>query len=207
VFTVTLSGPSSQPVGVSYRTVNSTARAPVDYVSTGGTVTIPAGQMTGTISVPVKGDTVIEADKRFLVTLTSATNATIAPSGKVAFGTIIDDDGAPRVLVEDTTRVEGNAGRSNAVFTVRLTRASSQEVTVSFATIAGTAGAGSDYVARRGTLTIAAGQTSARILVPIVGDTLLEANEQFRLTLSAPTNAALVPLARQATGTILNDDR
>jgi hypothetical protein len=89
-------------------------------------------------------------------------------------------------------------------FTVSLSAASTQPVTVQYATANGTAAAGSDYVAAAGTLTFAPGETRKTVVVTVVRDTAAEANETLSLTLSGPTNAALARAF--ATGTILDDD-
>ena len=90
-FTITLSASSSVPVSVVFVTSNGWADAPADYASTGGVLTIPAGQMTGVISVPVVGDTVDEYPYQdFYVNLSNPTNGTVTDGqGR---GTITDDD-------------------------------------------------------------------------------------------------------------------
>jgi hypothetical protein len=104
---------------------------------------------------------------------------------------------------------EGNSGTTAAAFTVTLSAASSSTVTVQYATANGTATAGTcasggDYVATGGTLTFNAGETSKPVSVSVCGDSAVEGNETFTLTLSNPTNATLGTAA--ATGTITNDD-
>ena len=66
------------------------------------------------------------------------------------------------------------------------------------------ASSSSDYVAKSGTVTFAAGTTTATITVTINGDTTVEPNETFLVNLSAPSNATLARTS--ATVTILNDD-
>jgi Calx-beta domain/RTX calcium-binding nonapeptide repeat (4 copies) len=109
----------------------------------------------------------------------------------------------PAVSVADVSRTEGN-GPSSLVFTVTLAKATPIRVTVAYATADGTAAAGSDYTATTGQLTFAPGATSTTVAVPIVGDTVVEADETFTLTLSNPVNAALGRAT--ATGTLTNDD-
>ena len=146
VFTVTLSAASSQTVTVTYATANGTATAGSDYTATSGTLTIPAGSTTGTITVAVGGDTLAEGNETFFVNLGNPTNSTIADGQ--GQGTIINDDAPPPTLsINDVSVTEGNSGTVNAVFTVTLSSASSQTVTVTYATANGTATAGSDYTA------------------------------------------------------------
>ncbi|HET7224304.1 MAG TPA: Calx-beta domain-containing protein, partial [Candidatus Eisenbacteria bacterium] len=95
-FPVTLSAPQGMPVYVGYATANGTAVAGSDYQSASGTAMIPAGYTTTYVSVLVNGDTAIEPDETFTLTLSNPVRATIA-SG-TATGTIEDDDA--RALVD-----------------------------------------------------------------------------------------------------------
>ncbi|MFM9156856.1 MAG: Calx-beta domain-containing protein, partial [Dolichospermum sp.] len=89
------------------------------------------------------------------------------------------------------TVVEGLTTPQNASYTVTLSQASNQIVSVNYATANGTATAGLDYTATIGTLTFAPGVTTQVINIPILNDSLNEANEIFTLALSSPTNAIL----------------
>ncbi|WP_017170247.1 beta strand repeat-containing protein, partial [Xanthomonas phaseoli] len=68
----------------------------------------------------------------------------------------------------------------------------------------GTATAGSDYVARSGTLSFAPGVTAQGVAVTVNGDTAVEPNETFSVGLSGASNATIARAT--GTGTILNDD-
>jgi probable HAF family extracellular repeat protein len=94
------------------------------------------------------------------------------------------EEGTPSVSIGDVTITEGNAGTTNAVFTVTLSAPASVPVTVHFATGNGTASAGSDYSAHSGTLTFAPGQTTATVTVAVNGDVIAEPNETFQASLS-----------------------
>ena len=95
-------------------------------------MTFAPGETSKTITVLVKGDTLTEPDETFFVNLSNAVNATIAkPQG---LGTILNNDALPSLSINDVTVTEGNSGTANAVFTVSLSEASSQAVTVNFAT-------------------------------------------------------------------------
>jgi chitinase len=73
-------------------------------------------------------------------------------------------------------------------------------VTVHYATANGTATAGSDYSAQSGTLTFAAGEASKTIVVPVVGDTTVEANETLTVALSTPSGATIAQASATASG-------
>ncbi len=202
VFTVTLSAASGQSVSVNYATANDTAVAPGDYTANSNTLTFAPGETTKTITVLVQGDLLDEVNETFFVNLSSATNATISDSQ--GQGTITDDDATPTLAINDVTVTEGNAGSVNATFTVTLSAASGQSVTVNYATANSTAVAPGDYTSTSGTLTFAAGETSKTIVVPVLGDTLDEAEETFFVNLTSPTHATLAD--GQGQGTITDDD-
>src|SRR5262249_52907093 len=107
--------------------------------------------------------------------------------------------------IANVTVTEGNSGATPAIFTVSLSQASPETVTMNYATADGTATiAGFDYAAASGPLTFTPGQTSKTITVNVTGDTKPEFNETFAVNLSNVTNA--IASAPQATGTIVNDD-
>jgi hypothetical protein len=112
--------------------------------------------------------------------------------------------GVPSVSINDVSLNEGNTGTTNFTFNVTLSAASSQTITVGFATADGTATAGSDYVANSGTVTFNPNVTSQPITVLVNGDTTVEPNETFFVNLSNPTNATIAD--NQGLGTIVNDD-
>ena len=110
----------------------------------------------------------------------------------------------PTLSIADLSVTEGTTGPPTATLTASLSAAAGGTVTVAYAASAGTATAGADFTAVSGVLTFIAGQVTRPVVVPIVGDTLDEADETFLVTLSAPTGATLND--GQATGTIVDDD-
>jgi len=125
------------------------------------------------------------------LTLATGTGYTIGTTTAV-IGTITNDDLLPNLnLSANQTIVEGNTNLQNVTYTVTLSSTSTKTITVQYATANGTAIAGSDYTSTSGTLTFNPGVTSQVINIPILNDSLSEANETFNLTLSSPTNANL----------------
>jgi hypothetical protein len=211
-FTVTLSAASAQDVTVWYTTFKGskdTGKAGVDYVQTTGSIVIPARSTTGTISVPIIGDTTYELNKTFSVKLTQAQNAAVTTTKTLAqaVGTIANDDDMPSITITDVTQVEGNSGNSAFVFTVNLSNPSYQTVQVKYKTDPGTATAKIDYISKSlATLSFAPGVTSKTISVLVKGDTTYEeVPETFFVSLSAAKNATLIA-GTKGTGTITNDD-
>ena len=98
-FTVSLSNPSAQTVGVNCVTADGTAAAGTDYLPSSGTLTFAPGETTKTIGVPALGDLRNEADETFTVNLSGPSNATLA-DGQGA-GTITNDDASPAVAADE----------------------------------------------------------------------------------------------------------
>lgn len=205
VFTVTLNPTNSQTVLVSYSTADGTARAGIDYVATSGTLAFAPGTSSMTITVPVRGDLIFETNETFFVNLFGAYGATIASSqGKGTILSEITDTQTIAISIGDAMVFEGNSGFTPATFDVVLSRASTNTVTVNYATANFTATAGSDYVATSGTLTFAPGVTNQTVSILVLGDTLNEADETFYVDLTFPTNADISK--GRGVGTIQNDD-
>jgi Ca2+-binding RTX toxin-like protein len=106
----------------------------------------------------------------------------------------------PTLSVSDASVAEG--GGLN--FTVSLSAASANPVTVNYATANASAVAGSDYTARSGTLTFAPNETSKVVAVQTTHDTTYEPDETLLLRLTSPTGATLADA--EGAGTITNND-
>ncbi len=205
LFMVSLSESSSSTVTVSYATANNNATAGSDYSAiTNGSLTFTPGQTSKPISVVVWGDTTVESNETFFVNLSNAANATIADAQGV--GTIINDDtaGLPALTINNISVTEGLAGSVSAVFTVSLSAASGNTVTVNCATANSTALAGEDYQSTLGQLTFTPGQLVKNFSVSVYSDANIEFDETFFVNLSQPANAAIADNQGQAT--IINDD-
>lgn len=202
-FTVSLSAPALAAVRVNFATSNGSATAPADYTAASGTVNFSAGQQTRPIAITVVGDPLVEPDETFQVTLSAPVGATLGNT--VATGTIVNDDNAA-LSINDVSLPEGNGGGSTPfVFTITSSAASSTPITVNFATSPMSATSPDDFAAASGTATLPAGATSTTVTTNVVADGILEPNEQFTVTLSAPVGATLADPT--GIGTIINDDQ
>ena len=133
---VSLNAPSTRTVSVNYGTANGTAAAGSDYDAVSGKMTFAPGETRKSIAVQVRGDRLPEPGESFLVKLQGAKNAAVADGqGVVA---IADDE--PRVgMAFDAAGAEGNSGTTPFTFTVNLSAAYDQAVSVNYATADGTA--------------------------------------------------------------------
>ncbi len=111
----------------------------------------------------------------------------------------------PSISIADAFIDEGDAGTRELSFSITLSAAATSAISVEYATADDVATSPEDYVASNGSVTIAAGSQSGTIVITINGDTDIEPDERFTLTLSNPTGGATLADAT-AVGTIRNDD-
>ena len=111
----------------------------------------------------------------------------------------------PEIRVSSGAVPEGNSGQAQVQVAVSLTAPAPVATTVGWQTIDGSAtSASGDYVAGSGTITFAAGSTTAVITVFVKGDTTIESDETFGIQL---TSAPGFNIAKgTGTITITNDD-
>ena len=147
-------------------------------------LTGPGTTWSGTASVP-SGTTSVPY---FVQVVDGAGNVGVS-SNK---GAMFDAAVRPAISVSDATVAEPASGTTTATFTVTLTPAPTQPVTVEYTTADGSARAPSDYEATSGTLSFAAGETSATVAVAVQADTESESTEQYTLELSGATNATIL---------------
>jgi Ca2+-binding RTX toxin-like protein len=206
-FTVNLSAVSGRDITVQFSTANGSAVAPGDFTAqTLALLIIPAGSPSGTISIPIVGDTTDEFDESFTLSLTAPTNATILDG--LAIGTILDDDPLPTISIDDPSIAEGDVGFSLLTFTITLSTISGKDVTVLATTADDTAQAAADYtaipIATPVLVSIPAGTLTGVVTVPIVGEAAEELDETFFVNLFGAVNGLIAD--GQGQGTIINDD-
>ena len=185
--------PSSEPAASDFAvTVAGSARAVTDVAVSGASVTLTLA------SAVLHGETVT-------LSHTSGSNPIEDlwgnSAGSISTRSVRNDTPEPGISVQDVTAVE-DAG--TLVFTVSLSAATTETVSVDYATADGTAVAGSDYTSTSGSLTFATGEISKTVSVSLTDDSVGEGSENFTLTLSNQTNASLARAT--ATGTITDDE-
>ena len=186
-----------------------------------GTLTIPAGEFSGTITYPIAEDSEKEEDGELMelriFTVSDDLKGGSVSSTQYKDSSMILDKDSLTVSIEGTPTV---AEGGTATFTVTLSSATDESVLVGWATkqagdtlgLGETAEPGSDYTADSSNVTIAVGDTSATFTVDTTDDTLVEDTEYFVVTLEEATKGSgllpeMVPLgAYFATGTITDND-
>ena len=133
-FTIELSLPTDMPVLVEWATSDAQGEQAadsmgVDYTDASGTVTIPAGDTSGTFTVSTVEDSLVEGDETFTVVLRSAkkgddpaTSTDVTMAIRSVTATILDDDTAPASITLTATpdRVDEDAGETDLAVTATL---------------------------------------------------------------------------------------
>jgi len=208
--TVSLSAAAAAPISVFYTTVDGTATlADEDYVAASGTLAFAVGESQKTISLQVRGDARFESDESFIVRLSNPVGALLTKAE--ASVTITNDDLLPALAISAASALnnEGDSGSTSFTFTVTRSDSTAGASSAAWAVIGSGANPSNadDFVGGvlpNGTVSFASGEVSKTITVAVRGDTVIEADENFTVTLSSPVNARLA--AATASGIIRNDD-
>ncbi len=221
VFTVSLSNPSTSPVvftpslasgvgagGAIVGTDTAAASALEFFDGTAwqpvaGNVVIAAGATSVQLRIATIDDALSETDETFTLTATPVSGSTAVAAS--ATTTIVDNDGPPRFVIDD---VSVNEGAGSITFTVSLSHAGAQPVSVDYAAVSGSASVPGDVLAGAsalaGNLVFAPGETSRTITHAVVNDNVFEGAEDFRIVLSnASPNAVIAD--GSGTGTIADN--
>mgnify|MGYP003674851250 CR=1 FL=1 len=212
-FTVTRTGLTTSSATVNYNVTGSaingaTADDFMDAVLPSGTVAFAPGEISQLITINVLGDTTVENDEDFIVTLNTPSDPGMIKT-PTATGTIQNDDIDLSIAATSAEKLEGNTGNTQFTFTVTRSGLTSVISTVGYV-VAGSAinGATADDfggVFPAGTISFAVGETSKVITVNVNGDLEVESDEGFIVTLlSASGSGPMTPVT--ANGTIQNDD-
>ncbi len=177
---VELNRASDEVVTVQYQAVDETAESGSDYTASRGIVIFDAGATRGVIEIEITDDELPESTETLSVTLSKPRGATIARgTGRV---TILDNDSSARIWVDDAVGFE-DAGMVR--FRVHLSQPDTESITVHYQTENGTAVAGEDYHAAKGTLTFAPGVVEEEIEVRLLDDGLDAEEEMFSVHLES----------------------
>jgi uncharacterized delta-60 repeat protein len=202
----TRTGGSQGIVSIDYVITGSGATPGVDFQATDGTLTWADGESgTKDIVIEILDDDIVDPFESVFIQLQNPAGGAILEPEYYTFLEILDDESLPGTLLfysptdvyEDT---------DNAILYVYRISGTKGAVTVSYATVAGSAVEPDDFTATSGTLTWADGDNTVQeILVPIVDDALSESMETFSIVFSSPTGGLLVP-EDTATINIIDDD-
>lgn len=198
---VVLSGPTSTDVTVNVATSDGTAVGNSDYTPLATTITIPAGQSSAPLNIPINNDSDIEANETFTVAISNATNALLAAPTSATI-TILDDDALPKVQFGAASY---SVDETESSVTVEITSnpIAASNVLVDVMNLGGTATNGVDYTfSNIQPLTIGNGTTLITVTVPLSDDQLAEGNETIELALQNVSGTSNPRLGEVVTTTI-----
>jgi len=215
-FTLTLDKPALEDSHFDYYTTDDTAIGGEDYEKIETTTyTIPAGEQNITIPVKINGDTDIENDEDFYLVIANESDNLKISGTRTAQGVINNDDGSfPTISIENSSYsvLEGNDTSTILQIKLVLDKPALKDSSIGYYTSDLEAQDGScstedmDYVgvADGTTIDIEEGSQEVTIELTINGDTNIEPDERFMLTLD--NNKNLTIGTAQSTITIVNDD-
>jgi len=157
------------------------------------------------LTLNVSGDTTVENDEAFTVTLSSLVGANSFGTSTAA-GTIVNDDTQVSIVATSASQAEGNSGNTPFTFTVTRSGAINLGANLLYS-VSGVANA-ADFggTLPNGSVIFAPGQSSQVLTINVSGDTTVEADESFTVTLSA-LSAGTSLLTSTASGTIVTTTR
>ncbi|MBU0677273.1 MAG: DUF11 domain-containing protein [Verrucomicrobia bacterium] len=192
-------------ISVAYSATNGSAVAGIDYTPGTGTLVFAEGVLSQSFAVVILDNHDDETDRAVDLTLFDATGGAVLASPSNAVLTILDDDGPGAFRFSSQLYSVGEEA-GTAVVTVVRSGGTNGVVSVDFATMNGTAIAGSDYSATNGTLTFANGVESGTLRLIILDDFSPESNETFTVSLSNPIGGATLGSPTTAVFTIVDDE-
>jgi hypothetical protein len=202
-FAIELDKPSTADVVVGYHWSGTAEDA--DHGVIDGVLTIPPGRASVVLDAPITNDPTDEDDETIDIVLLAKAGAVVAPGEGEHIHTILDDDLAPTASFASAASTIGEAG-GTVMLEVSLSLASEKPITVSYASGAGATAGADDFTLAPGTLTFPPGTRTLQIPVTIIDDMLDEPDETVAITLSAASNATLLPASATHLLTITDDD-
>lgn len=184
-------GPSLGAVSIDFDTRPETAQPIADFTPQSGTLTFAPFETIKSIQIPIINDSLPEGAETFGIHLSNPGGGAVLGPLTETVVTIVDTDTGFAVSPKSTMVREG---APRVTLLVQRNSDGPSPVTVDFATVDGTARAGSDYQATNGTLTFRAGEFEHVIVVPLFNNPEFEGRELFRVVLSNPSpGTALSP--------------
>lgn len=205
VFTATLSDfCNSKDISFNYATSDVTASAPSRYTTTSGLLTIPAGQLSASVTVDTIDDGTYQGNQYFDLVLTNIKNATLSGSANIQ-GSILDTESVPTVQFASTTSSGLEDGGAKLI-NIILSNPTVYDVTIPFSITGGTAVLSTDYsFTDSSPIIIPAGSTSYDLTITPSSDGSSENDETVIFTMTAATNATTSGNTTH-TFTVTNDD-
>lgn len=209
---------------VGYTVEDETTTHGTDYVDTAGTLIFGNGETAKMIVIPLKDDSASEGAERLRIQLNNPTGAAVGSPSTMTV-TILDDESSNGNAAQSSsagssstatinggttiafgaTQYSGGEQSGSVTITVIRSGQTNAQSTIEYETANGSATAGNDYTAAKGTLTFAAGETLKTFTIPIMNNTVIEGMKTVNLSLKNPTGSLLAsPLSSLLT--IIDDE-
>lgn len=215
VFTVTLDtvNTTGAPITFEFDDLGTgTATPTADYVAIAADaqIIVPDGSTTGTITIDVVDDGIFESTETLVAQISSPSLASVTIGTATATADIIDSTPATlSIAATDASKPEGNGGNTAFTFTVTRFGSTTGIVSVDYAvTGSGALSANPDDFAGtfpNGTIEFSDGESAKVVTINVSGDTDVEADEGFTVSLSNPSSFASIADST-AEGLIADDD-
>ena len=190
--TVTLATPRPRPRrSATQRRPRARTAGPDFTATTGQRRDRRRAQPTGTISIPIVGDTTPEAAEVFFVNLATTNNGSLSPTQNRGMVVIFDNEKAPLPTVSLPKTTSANENDGNVSFNVTLSSAATQRTEVSWKTVDWTAKKPSDYKGANGKVVFQTGDRTKTISVDLKNDSRDEPDEALGVVLENPVAATL----------------
>lgn len=200
--TVTRTGGAASGVSVDYTATTPLVGIPAvpgtDFTTVTGTLTFAAGQTSRTFTVPILQDTVDEPAKDVRLVLSNVQGGAVLVPPSTAKISITDDDVAGNVRFAATS---WSANRDALTVTVKLVRSggAASEAKVQYATVNGSAVAGTDFTQTAGSVIFGANETEKLITVPLISNPANLDVRSFSIGLGATANGLTLGTPSQTT--------
>lgn len=199
--TVTRTGDTTSAASLDFATWDGTAVAGTDYTAMNGTINFPAGENQETINIPLLANYAAAATSAFTVTLANPTGNAQLSTNQSTTVTVLNRSSQVQF---DQSNYSLNEDDGSAIITVTRAGNLSAAGSVDYATQDGTAIAGRNYTSAAGTLTFAAGQTTASFQIPVLNDNAVDPTLTVGITLLNPSSSVRLGAQQSATLSILD---
>ncbi|OVE82582.1 hypothetical protein BVY04_00655 [bacterium M21] len=203
ILTATLSAVSEQDVTVNLDYTGTATGGGTDYTASATSITITAGNTTGSVTVTAVVDSSVEGNETVICDISAVTNGIEDGTQQLTL-TIVDTVLDPMVTlsVDNSAILEGGGV---AIVTATLSKVGTDDITITL-NYAGTAtGSGTDYSASTTTIIITAGNTTGTATITAVQDALDEDDETVVVDVDSVTNGTEAGV-QQTVVAITDDD-
>ena len=178
-----------------------------DYSSINTTITIAAGDTTGTTTFTITDDSVSEGNETIIAIISNVSGGGASESGTQSVTVTISDDDSPQITLTSSVSTLAENSSTTVTLTATSSMTSTSDITVTLAT-AGTATDGTDYSSVNGsTITISAGDTTGTKTFTMTNDSSSEGDETIITSISGVSGGNAAESGSQSvTFTIVDDE-